>query len=252
MSFRAIAAVAGLGLLAGACSQPAPPAPAEPTPVADQPATPAAPDAFAYAVNYECEGGGVVDVVFNSGNGSDVLARLDGGAAETLPGNPDSQTGMEYKNATTTLQTDGSSVTWKSGATTKTCMIKTRELPAPTVAGVVRTLTATDAGASVDVKVGDKISVALVGVPTAGYVWGAASPPAFIKATDGPDAPFPFDALVSWAFERAAKLRAEKEATASARRTARVSSMRVSRYFRLPSLPVPLPTAASSQNARIS
>ncbi|HOZ28041.1 MAG TPA: protease inhibitor I42 family protein [Hyphomonadaceae bacterium] len=186
MSFRAIAAVAGLGLLAGACNQPAPPAPAEPTPVADQPATPAAPDAFAYAVNYECEGGGAVDVVFNSGNGSDVLARLDGGAAETLPGNPDSQTGMEYKNATTTLQTDGSSVTWKSGATTKTCMIKTRELPAPTVAGVVRTLTATDAGASVDVKVGDKISVALVGVPTAGYVWGAASPPAFIKATDGP------------------------------------------------------------------
>lgn len=170
MSFRAIAAVAGLGLLAGACSQPAP----------------AAPDAFAYAVNYECEGGGVVDVVFNSGNGSDVLARLEGGAAETLPGNPDSQTGMEYKNATTTLHTDGSSVTWKSGATTKTCMIKTRELPAPTVAGVVRTLTATDAGASVDVKVGDKISVALVGVPTAGYVWGAASPPAFIKATDGP------------------------------------------------------------------
>lgn len=184
MSFKAIAAMAGLGLFAAACSQPAPPAPVEPMPVADQPATSA--DAFTYAVNYECEGGGVVDVVFNRGTGGDVLARLDGGAAETLPGNPDSQTGMEYKNATTTLQTDGSSVTWKSGATTKTCMIKTRELPAPTVAGVVRTLTATDAGASVDVKVGEKISVALVGVPTAGYVWGVATPPAFIKATDGP------------------------------------------------------------------
>jgi hypothetical protein len=64
MNIRAIAAVAGLGLLAAACSQPAPPAPVEPTPVADQPATPAIPDAFAYAVNYECEGGGVVDVVY--------------------------------------------------------------------------------------------------------------------------------------------------------------------------------------------
>lgn len=186
MSFRAIAAIAGLGLFATACSQPAPPVPVEPTPVADQPATPATPDAFLYAVNYECDGGGVVDVVFNSGNGSDVLARIDGGAAETLAVNPDSQAGIEYKNATTTLQTDGSSVTWTSGATTKTCMIKTRELPAPTVAGVVRTLTTTDAGASVEVKVGEKISVALVGVPTAGYVWGVATPPAFIKATDGP------------------------------------------------------------------
>jgi hypothetical protein len=166
--------VARLDLLAGACSQPSRlPANQRRSPIARDAGSA---DAFAYAVN-TVRGGGAVDVVFNSGNGSDVLARLDGGAAETLPGNPDSQTGMEYKNATTTLQTDGSSVTWKSGATTKTCMIKTRELPAPTVAGVVRTLTATDAGASVDVKVGDKISVALVGVPTAGYVWGAASPP---------------------------------------------------------------------------
>ncbi|MDP3495907.1 MAG: protease inhibitor I42 family protein [Hyphomonadaceae bacterium] len=186
MSIRAIAAMAGLGIFAAACSQPAPPAPVEPTPVAEEPATPAAPDAFAYAVNYECEGGGVVDVAFNSGASGEVLARLDGGAAETLAPNPDSQTAMEYKNAATTLQTDGSSVIWKSGATTKTCMIKTRELPAPTVPGVVRTLTVADAGASVDVKVGEKISVALVGVPTAGYVWGASAPPAFIKATDGP------------------------------------------------------------------
>ena len=184
MHIRAIAAVAGLGLLAAACNQPAPPAPAEPTPVADQPAAPPAVDAFASAVNYECEGGGVVDVVFGGQDG--VTARLDGGAAETLSMNPDSQTGLEYKNATTTLRTDGSSITWKSGAITKTCMIKTRSLPAPTVAGVVRTLEEKDAGASVDMKVGDKISVALVGVLTAGYVWGVTTPPAFIKATDGP------------------------------------------------------------------
>ena len=184
MNIRAIAAVTGLGLLAAACSQPAPPAPVEPTPVADQPATPAIPDAFAYAVNYECEGGGVVDVVYN-GNG-DALARLDGGTAETLPMNPDSQTSIEYKNATTTLQTDGSSVTWKSGATTKTCMIKTRELPAPKVEGAVRALGEAAAGANVEMKVGEKISIALVGIPTAGYVWGASTPPAFIKASDGP------------------------------------------------------------------
>ncbi len=182
MNIRAIAACAGLGLIAAACSQPAPPAPVEPTPqpVADKPAD----DAFAYAVNYECEGGGMVDVVFGGNGGA--VARLDGGAAETLPMNPDAQNGIEYKNATTTLKSDGSSVTWVAGATTKTCMIKTRELPAPKVEGVVRALEEKDAGASVEMKVGEKISVALVGIPTAGYVWGAASPPAFIKASDGP------------------------------------------------------------------
>jgi predicted secreted protein len=34
--------------------------------------------------------------------------------------------------------------------------------------------------------VGEKISVSLSGVPTAGYVWGANKPPAFVKVTDGP------------------------------------------------------------------
>lgn len=183
MKISAIAVSASLGLLAAACSQPAQPTP-EPTPqpVVDKPA--AADDAFAYAVNFECEGGGVVDVVFDGNGGA--LARLDGGAAETLPMNQDAQDGLEYRNATTTLKSDGSSVTWTSGATTKTCMIKTRDLPAPKVEGVVRALEEKDAGATVDMKVGEKISVALVGVPTAGYVWGAASPPAFVKATDGP------------------------------------------------------------------
>lgn len=184
MNIRALAVLAGLGLLAAGCNQPAPPAPVEPTPppMADKPA--AANDDFAYAVNFECEGGGVVDVVFEGNGGA--VARLDGGAPETLPGNPDAQNGMEYKNATTTLKSDGSSVTWTAGATTKTCMIKTRELPAPKVEGVVRALEEKDAGTTVEMRTGEKISVALIGVPTAGYVWGAASPPAFIKAMDGP------------------------------------------------------------------
>lgn len=184
MNIRAIAASAGLGLLATACTQPSAPEPVEltPQPVADKPT--AADDAFTYAVNYACEGGGVVDVVFNGNDGA--LARLDGGAAETLPMDPDAQNGIEYKNATTTLKTDGGSVTWTSAGATKTCMIKTRELPAPKVQGVVRALEEKDAGTSAEMKVGEKISVALVGVPTAGYVWAAASPPDFIKATDGP------------------------------------------------------------------
>lgn len=186
MRITVIAAMAGLGLLATACNQPATEPAAPETPVAEQPGQQVATGQFGSAVNYECEGGGTVDVVYNMGSGSDVIARLDGGAAVSLPMNPDSQTGIEYKNADTTLTSDGSSVTWKSGTTTKTCMIKTRSLDAPKVDGAVRALTEADAGASVEMKVGEKITVALVGVPTAGYVWAASSPPAFIKASDGP------------------------------------------------------------------
>ena len=42
------------------------------------------------------------------------------------------------------------------------------------------------AGKTVEIKTGEKITVALSGVPTAGYVWAVSSPPAFVKVTDGP------------------------------------------------------------------
>lgn len=184
MSIRAIAAAAGLGLLAAACNQPAPtPEPPKPE---EKPAPAAQDDAFKYAAGYACEGGGKVDVVYDRGAARDALVRVDGGAAMTLPLNPDSQTGIEYKNADATLGTDGSSIRWTSGGATKVCNFVNQTLPPPTVDGVVRALTAEDAGKSVEMKVGEKISVALSGVPTAGYMWGASSPPAFIKATDGP------------------------------------------------------------------
>ena len=186
MRIRAMAAAAGLGLLATGCNQPAqtpPPAQPEEKPVANQPAQD---DAFKFAVNYECEGGGKIDVVFDRGATREALVRVDGGAPVSLPLNPDSQTGIEYKSADAALATDGSTIRWTSGGAAKVCNFVSRALPPPSVDGLVRTLTIEDAGKSVDIKVGEKISVALSGVPTAGYVWAVSSPPAFIKATDGP------------------------------------------------------------------
>jgi predicted secreted protein len=186
MRIRAIVATIGFGLFAAGCNQPAPtPEPGKPEekPMADQPAKD---DPFRYAVNYECEGGGKLDVVFGNGAAGDVLARMDGGATMTLALNPDSTAGLEYKSADATLVTDGSSVTWTAGSAAKTCAFVDRSLPAPTAEGVVQTLTADDAGKTVEMTVGEKIAVALVGVPTAGYVWAVSSPPAFVKATDGP------------------------------------------------------------------
>lgn len=184
MLIRTIAAAAGLGLLA-AC-QPTSPTTPEEKPVAEQPADPAAPDAFANAVNFDCDGGARLDVVFEGGGPPTALVRIDGGAAQKLAIDETAASGMVYKDVATTLNFEGSDTRLTTGGATKACKFVARDVPAPTVDGVVRNLTEADAGASVEMKVGEKISVSLSGVPTAGYVWGADKPPAFVKVSEGP------------------------------------------------------------------
>jgi hypothetical protein len=89
--------------------------------------------------------------------------------------------GMTYKDATTSIVFDGDALKLITGGATKACKFVSRSLPPPVAAGVVRDIKAEDAGASVEMKVGEKISVSLSGVPTAGYVWSADNPPAFVK-----------------------------------------------------------------------
>lgn len=55
-------------------------------------------------------------------------------------------------------------------------------LPAPVPKDVARTVTGADAGTTVDVAAGSTFAVALVGVPTAGYLWAPATVPAFLSA----------------------------------------------------------------------
>lgn len=140
---------------------------------------------FDHAANFACEGGAKLDVVFHQGDG-ETLARVDGGAAMTLKADETATTGMTWKNETVSLVLDGPGAAWTSDGATRTCTFEPRSLPPPKMDGVTRTLTSEDAGKSVDVKVGEKVAVALSGVPTAGYVWGASAPPAWVKATDGP------------------------------------------------------------------
>jgi predicted secreted protein len=164
MTIRTFVA-AGLGLLAAACQQ-----------------GPTTPDAFANAVNFECEDGAKLDVVFEGG--PNALLRIDGGAAQKLT--IEDASGITYKDATTSMNFNGENAQLTTGGATRACKFVSRPVPAPTVDGVVRNLTEADAGAAVEMKVGEKISVALSGVPTAGYVWGADKPPAFVKVSEGP------------------------------------------------------------------
>ena len=62
-------------------------------------------------------------------------------------------------------------------------------LPAPKVAAIALALTAADAGKTFTMRQGDRLSVSLVGVPTAGYLWGAPAPPAFLKRVDETSGP---------------------------------------------------------------
>ena len=177
MKFASIASAAALGLAACA-GQTGTEAAKETKPVADA--------RFDYAANFTCEGGAKLDVVFHQADGA-ALARVDGGAALTLAPDPDATDAPTWKNETAKFVFGmGEGATWTEGDATKTCTFESRALPPPKAEGVAKTLTAEDAGKAFEVKVGEKVAVALSGVPTAGYVWGASNPPAWVKASDGP------------------------------------------------------------------
>lgn len=194
MKLPVTAAIAGLGLLAAACNQP----PAEPAqPVAEGPGVgvDAVEDpAFASHVSFTCEGGGKVDVVFHGDPNGKVNVRYDGGPGRLLapvePAADATTPDIRFSEGDTTLvYSMGNSVTYESGDVKKTCSFTSTEIPAPKAEGVVHTLTQADAGKTFEVKVGEKVSIAFVGVPTAGYLWAASKPPAWVKASDGPGGP---------------------------------------------------------------
>jgi len=59
-------------------------------------------------------------------------------------------------------------------------------LPAPVEGDQTRTIGAEQAGQTIEVAVGERFAVALVGVPTAGYLWQVASLPPFLtRAGEG-------------------------------------------------------------------
>jgi predicted secreted protein len=62
-------------------------------------------------------------------------------------------------------------------------------IDAPKAGAVALDLRKADAGKTFTMKVGERVSVSLVGTPTAGYLWAAPNPPVFLKLageTSGP------------------------------------------------------------------
>lgn len=168
------AMTASVGL--AACTPGEPPAPSQPEP----------PQTLPGALTYDCKPDRM-EVAYSDGGQSEVRVRLSGGAIETLAIDPDNQAGgLVYRAGATTLTLSGSQGVYASGGVNRTCEFMNEDLPAPEVDGVVHALSSADTGKTFEVKVGQKVSVALVGVPTAGYLWAVSAPPAWVKASDGP------------------------------------------------------------------
>lgn len=180
MTFRAMLGAAGLGLLALAGCDSSTEEAAAPVEDPTPPAGPVQPDAsgrFAQALNFTCEGGAALDVALDQAN---ALVRIDGGAPVELAPDPEATEGMTYKAGDTSIIFRGDSVMYASGGAPKPCTFISRSLPPPTVEGVVVDIQGAQAGSTVDLKVGERFSVSLSGVPTAGYVWGVEALPAFL------------------------------------------------------------------------
>jgi predicted secreted protein len=164
------AAIAGLGLGVAGCAGTAP----VDTAAASLPG----------ALTFDCGSGSKLAVDVSDNNS--VKTSLDGGMVQTLAADFEAQEGMTFKADGSTLVMSGDAVRYSSGGWTKECQFVSESIPAPKFAGAVHALTEADAGKTFNVKVGEKVSIALVGVPTAGYIWAASKPPAWVKASDGP------------------------------------------------------------------
>lgn len=176
-------------LLAAGCQQksdtlaekaaPAPQAPAAP------PAEP--PKPFQYAAIYDCGGGHEIRVLFESRETQD--ARIwSNGKEMVLSMKPDADS-QTYTDGDRTLSITGGGAGFDDGSGPKSCTGVSRDVPPPELAGVVRTLTIADAGQTVEIKAGESLAAALVGVPTAGYVWAPETLPDFLSKgpeTSGP------------------------------------------------------------------
>jgi inhibitor of cysteine peptidase len=181
----AIGAVfAALGLSACVERAETPPAPASDTASRAQSVTEPAPtlDPFDSAAILACGASGEVRLLME-GDPPTARVKMPDGTEHALPMLADSDP-PTFTNGKLTLFMRGGDFGLAVGrAAEQQCEGVSRPLEAPTPPGVVRTVTEEDAGARIELKPGESFAVALVGVPTAGYLWDASKLPPFLAKT---------------------------------------------------------------------
>lgn len=191
MSIKAFLGAAGLGLavMTMGCDKTEE---AKPEEVAkpEEPAPPAADDPFNFAATYACEGVGEIAVIFDNGETRKARIKLPDGKVLELP----AQAGAiepSYTDGTNSFLSPGGAdmVLTTATVSAKPCQPSSRDVPPPKIDGVIKDIRSDGAGSTVEIKVGERFSISLSGVPTAGYVWSADTIPPFltkVAETGGP------------------------------------------------------------------
>jgi len=159
-------------LLAGACA-----------PAGDPPTqSPPGPVAFPDGVLFECGADGRIAVRFQ---GTDGTAQIRLSGEETLPveiGRDGAS--LSYAGPEGVLELRSAEAVWTpKGRAAITCSHLSEPIPPPAPGAPRKVLTESDAGAEARLSAGDAFAVALIGVPTAGYVWTPDEIPACLEKT---------------------------------------------------------------------
>ncbi len=182
MSIKAILGATGLALalVAMGCEKKEPAAPPEPA-KPEEPA-PVASDPFASAALFNCEGVGEIAVIFDNADPRKARIKLADGKVLELP----AQQGADepaYTDGTNSFVSPGDASMILNTGTIKAshCTPVSREVPPPKIDGAVKDIRADAAGSTVEIRVGERFSISLSGVPTAGYVWAPDKVPPFLN-----------------------------------------------------------------------
>lgn len=167
--------VAGVSAVGGGCAErnvpPVPPV-GNTTESETETASPARLDGAAV---FECSSGETIQVRFNYDPPSATLRR---GSGDTLDLPMETEAEMEtYSSGHVTITVGPGDARFDADGESWECTGVSQPLEPPAIEGVTRALRQSDEGSVVELGVGDTFSIALVGVPTAGYQWATAALP---------------------------------------------------------------------------
>ncbi|MEZ5937958.1 MAG: protease inhibitor I42 family protein [Hyphomonadaceae bacterium] len=145
------------------------------------------PDDFTFAARYACTGGRELRAQFRGGAAAEAVIWI-GGDIHTLTMPADAET-ETYTDDTRTLTIMGGDASYSDENGQASCKGVSDPVPPPKAENVVRDLREEESGSQIDLEVGQRFSVSLIGTPTAGYEWSVESAPGEIAdagSTGGP------------------------------------------------------------------
>ncbi len=132
------------------------------------------------AAIFECASGETLQVRFDYDPAGATMLR-GSGESTFLEADPEPAEFEAYSNASLKLDVGPGYARLSEGGNVTECEGVSRPVGPPEVAGVSKVLRQSDHEGSIELDVGEVFSIALVGVPTAGYQWSPATLPAFLE-----------------------------------------------------------------------